>query len=258
MSKTPENSVTSHITKDGSHTLFSSKFDQYYHNPNGAVSESIHVFFEQSNLITSLKQNKPIQILEVGFGTGLNLILLLNFIDQFNYTGQIRYESIEAYPIEPDEAGKLDFGSQISKPLYQPLLREIFQKISENKPIDPIHGIDVKIHNDLFKNISLDEGQFNFVFFDAFSPEANPELWTAEVFEKVFEASSEDVVLTSYCAASSARAAMAKAGFYLARTRGALGKREMTIAAKMETKLSGFKRINEQRLINRWDAGEFG
>ena len=99
--------------------------------------------------------------------------------------------------------------------------------------------------------------KIDFIFHDAFSPEANEELWTLDVFEKLASVSSSNAVLSTYCAASSARAAMAVAGWKIAKAPGALGKREMTVASLNGEKLEAFKRVNEKRLVERFQAGDF-
>src|SRR5699024_12444280 len=85
-------------TRDGSHTIYSSRFDQHYHNPNGAIAESKYVFFEQTGLIDALKEKDEITILEVGFGTGLNLMLLYDYCLQTDSKSRINYFSVEGFP----------------------------------------------------------------------------------------------------------------------------------------------------------------
>jgi tRNA U34 5-methylaminomethyl-2-thiouridine-forming methyltransferase MnmC len=101
------------------------------------------------------------------------------------------------------------------------------------------------------------ENSYQMILFDPFSPDVNPELWTREVFRKLADWSDPDVLLATYGAASSARAAMAAAGWKVARAPGALGKREMTLAALNPEMLSGWKRVNEDRLRERYESGEF-
>lgn len=107
-------SVKLHQTKDGSSTLYSSEFDQYYHNPNGAATESLYVFFEQPGLIEFLPNADSITILEVGFGTGLNFLLLLDLIKKSNLNIPVNFYSIEAFPIKPEMATKIDFTDHLS------------------------------------------------------------------------------------------------------------------------------------------------
>ena len=124
------------------------------------------------------------------------------------------------------------------------------------KPLDDIE-VTLNLFIGKFEDFKPVEIQADFFFHDAFSPEVNQELWTTETFRRLYSIASKEAVLVTYCAASKARAAMAVAGWKLAKTQGALGKREMTVASLSEEKLSEFKRVNEKRLIERFRNGDF-
>ena len=94
MSDTSSEDANLIVTNDGSHTVYSTRFDQHYHNPNGAIAESRYVFFKKSGLLEALTNQQRITILEVGFGTGLNLLVLLDYYLQHESTAQIDYYSI--------------------------------------------------------------------------------------------------------------------------------------------------------------------
>jgi tRNA U34 5-methylaminomethyl-2-thiouridine-forming methyltransferase MnmC len=134
----------------------------------------------------------------------------------------------------------------------------------------PMHGqnevvdteiIKLNVFYGLFDAMPLEplSIKFDYVFFDAFSPEANPDLWSPAVFERILKVCAEHCILATYGAASKARAAMAVAGWKLAKCRGALGKREMTLASPSAEALQfgDLKQLSTQRLIDRWLAGEF-
>jgi tRNA U34 5-methylaminomethyl-2-thiouridine-forming methyltransferase MnmC len=246
------------ITKDGSHTLYSNRFEQHYHNPNGAVAESKHNFFEANGLYDALKQKKEITILEVGFGTGLNLLLLLDALADVKSRPAINYYSIEAYPIDACTAESFNFHEHVNHPKLAEKLSHIFSNLASgmnNFILGP--NIEAHIFNGFFDNFSVNKLQADFIFHDAFSPDVNPELWTADTFKKIKSLSSPDAILTTYSAASKAKGAMAAAGWHLAKTRGALGKREMTLASLNPDKLAGFERVNEERLARRYEEGDF-
>lgn len=248
-------------TKDGSTTLYSPRFDQHYHNPNGAVAESHYIFFETTGLQEEICQHRSFNIFETGFGTGMNLILLLDQLEKVPYSGAITYLSVEAYPIDVETVSKLRFGADTGLEKYKPLLKRIFR---EAKPgmnrfdLGPDRTLLLYIgqFNHLFEQETISE-TFQFIFHDPFSPEVNAELWTPDVFQKLLSISSSNALLTTYCAASSARASMAVAGWVVAKNRGALGKREMTLASPDPDRLSGWKLVNEKRLIERFQKGEF-
>ena len=223
-----------HITKDGSSTLYSKKYDQYYHNPNGSVSESKYLFFETPNVVQVLRENKLVTFFETGFGTGLNFLLLLDYYLSNECKSEVHFYSVEAFPV----SANLKEGMNVIKPLDE---------------------VDITLHLFIgkFENFKAEKIQADFVFHDAFSPEVNEELWTVSTFEKLKSMAKSDAVLSTYCAASKARAAMAVAGWKLAKAKGALGKREMTLTSLSDEKLTEFKRLNEERLIERFKAGDF-
>jgi len=241
------------VCRDGSHTVFSPNFGQFYHNPNGAVAESLHVFFEVSGLISMLSRHEPVRILEVGFGTGLNAMLLADLIVSLNSSSQVHFQSLEAWPISPEMARELNYRNFLSTPaLAEPIIRlfEDLQLGSASAQVLP--NLRVEVHRGTFETLQIPVGQINRIFHDPFSPEVNGELWTSAVFSRLAEWSSEDAVLTTYCAATRARAAMAIGGWFVARAPGALGKREMTIASRAEKQLEGYVRLNESRLRDRF------
>ncbi len=248
------------ITKDGSSTFYSNTYKQYYHNPNGSVSESKHVFFETPGVTDTLASQNELTILEVGFGTGLNFFLLLDYYLSKKCSMPVRYYSIEAFPITQEEASKLNYASFSDFDELRTFSGHIFSHLATGmNTIKPLPDKDIELHLFIgtFDDFSPAGLKADFIFHDAFSPEVNAELWTAGAFQKLKTFSAPDAVLSTYCAASKARAAMAKAGWYLARSRGALGKREMTIASLSDQKLASFKRVNEKRLIERFLSNDF-
>lgn len=247
-----------HTTADGSHSLYSNRFQQYYHNPNGAVSESLHVFFEHSGLIERLRSHKPVSIFETGFGTGLNLALLLDLIEKEKSQSDVSFESVEAWPITEKEAAQLNFGTFLERKNTMDLLLDIFSQLENGKRAEQTSGkVKVVVHKCRFDEVEHLCTPYTNIFHDPFSPEVNSELWTPEVFQTLRTHSKHDAILSTYCAAVSARAAMAKAGWHPAKAPGALGKREMTLASPKAEILTGYKLLNTQRLISRWNSGDF-
>ncbi|MEX2573844.1 MAG: MnmC family methyltransferase, partial [Balneolaceae bacterium] len=134
----------------------------------------------------------------------------------------------------------------------------IFQDLKPGFNEIRIHpNITLELFVGLFEQVPDTGDRFHSIFFDPFSPDVNPELWTPDVFRKLASVSDTDVLLSTYGAASKARAAMAAAGWSVARAPGALGKREMTLAALNPARLSGWKRLDETRLSERYQKGEF-
>lgn len=273
-----------HRSKDGSHTLYSSRFRQYYHNPNGAIAESRHVFFDTPGWLESAPPGEPFHLFEMGFGTGLNLLVLLESLGRMPRPPQIVYHAVEAYPLTPRQAATLNYQELLDLPDHpEPEGNsELFDSPERTRPESPERSDTPELPANLFNDLQpgknerritpsltldLYVGRFDhypgpseplgMIFFDAFSPDVNPELWTEEVFRKLAGWSAPVALLATYGAASSARAAMAAGGWHIARAKGALGKREMTIASMDPDRLSPWKRVNEKRLVERLRKGAF-
>jgi len=246
------------VTNDGSISLYSSKYNQPYHNPNGAYSESRHVFLEPSPVSTKLKNRTHLSVFETGFGTGLNLLLLMDTLIENDQNQKLNYFTIEAALIPGNFLKQSGYEELLANPF---LVNELADAVECCKPGNNRFGIGknitVNLYNGLFKNFALENTTVDIVFHDPFSLQVNTELWSKHVFETLYGWSAGEAVLTTYAAASKARAAMAAAGWHVVRAPGALGKREMTLAAKQASLLNGFKRVNEQRLVRRLESGDF-
>lgn len=247
-----------HLCKDGSHTFYSENFKQFYHNPNGAIAENQHVFFDIPGLMKRIKECGSLRILEVGFGTGLNLLILLDNIARMDKTPNIFYRSIEAFPLNIDQAVSLNYPEKLEVSNAIEILACIFRDLKPGmNRIQIKNNVTFELFVGQFDEMPDPDIQFDHIFFDPFSPEVNPELWTADTFRKLFLWSDSEVLLSTYGAASSARAAMAAAGWKIARAPGALGKREMTLAALNPERLTDWHRINDERLADRYHKGDF-
>lgn len=210
------------ITSDGSTTIHLPEWDEQYHSKHGAIQEAYHVFIK-SGLETIEK--KEISILEIGFGTGLNcLITFLESQKSINYVG------VEAYPIT---------GKEIKSLNYVSTLKAEKQAIHFNK----MHSCSWEVKHQITSNFSLlkqqkkfkeikDEDTYNLIYFDAFGARVQPELWTEEIFNKMFISLKNDGVLVTYSAKGSVRRAMQKVGFIVERLPGPPGKREMLRGTK--------------------------
>ncbi|MDX1618285.1 MAG: MnmC family methyltransferase, partial [Balneolaceae bacterium] len=188
-SKSESRSPTLEKTGDGSHTLYSNRFNQHYHNPNGAVGESLHVFFHKNGLLDRLTledSTEPLSILEVGFGSGLNLLLLLDEYLKCGATFPVTYCSIEAYPIGESIARTLNYGNYLVNRDLADRLVEIFREARPGmNRFELLPGVELLLFVGMFD--AFDPGKFraDFIFHDPFSPEANPDLWSGEVFGKL-------------------------------------------------------------------------
>lgn len=249
-----------HSTKDGSSTLYSDQFSQFYHNPNGAATESLYVFFQTSGLLKFLKKASSLAVFEVGFGTGLNFLLLADILKEQQINIPVKFYSIEAFPVDQETANKFDFKNHIKHRELDQVLPKVFKELKPGmnvlKPIDDL-DLELNLFHGTFEEFNIEGLHADFIFHDPFSPEVNAELWSLDTFTKLRSFSGSGTVLATYCAASKARGAMCAAGWFVAKAQGALGKREMTIASLSEDKLTPLKRVNEKRLGNRYRSGDF-
>ncbi|MEX0684559.1 MAG: tRNA (5-methylaminomethyl-2-thiouridine)(34)-methyltransferase MnmD [Balneolales bacterium] len=218
-------------TKDGSHTLYSAEYNQYYHNPNGAIKESLYIFFSMNGLQKALEEGKDFSVLEVGFGTGLNLMLLADMHKSIRSTSKVNFHSIESNLIDPDIAAKFNYASFLKNPDLLKSLTELFKAQPGKNVFNIAPDIELHLFNGLFDDFQDSSLKADFILHDPFSPGVNAELWNADTFSKLRDHASDNAMLSTYSSATKARDAMAKAGWTPKLIPGILGKREMTVAS---------------------------
>jgi tRNA U34 5-methylaminomethyl-2-thiouridine-forming methyltransferase MnmC len=216
-------------TQDGSHSLLSQAYGVSYHSKYGAIQESVHVFI-QAGLYPLLLSRKELAILEVGLGTGLNALLTLHETQQQGFRVS-RYEAIEAHPISIDQATALNYPAQLSE---NSALAELFRYMhscswEEAVAITPLFTL-VKRHAQL-QDMAF-APSFDLVFYDAFAPSAQPELWTQETLSIVCAALKPGGVLVTYCAKGEVKRHFKALGLKVESLPGPPGKREMIRAVK--------------------------
>lgn len=209
------------ITDDGSHTIYIPELDEHYHSTHGAIQESLYIYINQG-LFQIAKQK--ISILEIGFGTGLNAYLTYVFADHKNLN--INYFSIEKYPLSEIDYLRLNY-PHIIFPEYS----DVFEKIHRAEwdsgvIISPEFSLQ-KVHADLLTFEFNCLPQFDLVYYDAFAPGKQPEMWIDEIIQKVASTVKKDGILVTYCAKGSVRRAFSAAGFLMERIPGPKGKKEI-------------------------------
>ncbi len=213
-------------TGDGSKTIQIEDWDEQYHSKHGAIQEAYHVFIEHG---LRLFKNSHIHILEIGFGTGLNAFITL--LEAKKQQLIVDYVGVEAYPVSMDEVKELDYCEQLNANGHQQVFDTMHSSLWEGQ---------VSISNDFslfkqkkdFREVN-EVDLFNLIYFDAFGARVQPELWTEEIFEKMFKALKKDGVLVTYAAKGSVRRAMQAVGFTVERLPGPPGKREMLRGMKI-------------------------
>lgn len=217
-------------TKDGSHSLYSPDWDEYYHSQAGALQESEYVFI-QKGFRALLSESTPIHVLEVGLGTGLNTYLTALEILRAP-CGKVYYTALEPYPLDSSVLRQLNYSDLLAQNQNE---MELFTHIHQ-APYE--EWSDLTPHFSLLKwQVSLQEAEFgetyDLVYFDAFAPSKQPEMWTFALFDKIFEAMKKGGILVTYCAKGQVRRDLEKAGFKVERMEGPPGKREMLRAIKV-------------------------
>lgn len=214
------------LTADGSHTLFIPSMDEHYHSVNGAIQEAMHVFIEAG--LHSI-QKEFVRILEIGFGTGLNAFLTLRDVEE-NSRLKVEYHSIELYPLNMEVISSLNYGKIIwpdRKDLFEKLHFAKWntpEKISDNFTLCKIEG-DSNVC-DLPVDIDL-------IYFDAFAPDKQPEMWTQAIFDRLYSYTAPGGIIVTYCAKGEVRRMMQKAGYAMSRLPGPPGKRHMLYGKKI-------------------------
>lgn len=225
------NEIKVQLTKDGSHTLMSSLFDDSYHAHNGALSESQHVYIHAGfNALTT--EFNQVNILELGFGSGMNAILSLQsaLATSGKIERPIHYTSIEAYPLSLNIVSQLNYKQQLSNELAD--LFDLLHSAPWGRDIEIIPGFTLhKVHGKL-QDFQASKQDFNLIYYDAFAPSKQPELWTQDNFDKIVKIMEKGGMLVSYCANGQFKRNLKAAGFKVKAYPGALGRREMTQAWK--------------------------
>lgn len=214
-------------TSDGSTTIHLPDWDESYHSKHGAIQEAFHVFIKNGfSLFASPPEGRPVAVLEIGFGTGLNAFITL--LEAQKNKQPIDYVGVEAYPISPEEISSMNYAEALG---------------AENDQFVKLHQAEWETKNELSDYFSLtkrrqffhgieDVAQFDLIYFDAFGYRVQPELWSLEIFQKMYAALKPGGILVTYAARGVIRRNMMEAGFSVEKLAGPPGKREMFRATK--------------------------
>jgi tRNA U34 5-methylaminomethyl-2-thiouridine-forming methyltransferase MnmC len=212
------------ITADGSSSIYVEELDEQYHSVHGAVNESMHVYIKYGLEFKTAKK-KEISILEMGFGTGLNT--LLTYLN--NNSNNINYVSLEKFPVLENIVDKLNYNEiEGASNIFNKLHELDWNK--EHSLSESFTFTKVKTGLEEFESSK----KFDVIYYDAFAPDVQPELWTEDIFRKCFELLNNNGCLVTYCAKGQVKRNLKSAGFTLEGLPGPKGKREMTRAIKNE------------------------
>ncbi len=221
-------------TEDGSNSIYLPEIDETYHSSHGAIQESQHIFINLGLFETT---KSKIKILEVGFGTGLNA-----YLTAIQSSNHIEYTTFELFPLKFETIKTLNYDLRLkaSKELFLNLHQASWGNtcsINSKFELLKMQADFSKYNLNNLTNLNPDgvgdEELFDLVYFDAFSPEKQPELWTLEIFSKIYNQCSDGAILTTYCAKGQVRRNLQNAGFKVERLPGPPGKREVLRARKI-------------------------
>lgn len=226
------------ITADGSHSLHFPAVGEGYHSVHGALSEAVHVYIVPC-FEPQAKANPSVEVLEVGFGTGLNAFLTL--CKSVESGVAVNYTSIEAYPLADDIYSRLNY-PEVYKNLYGndlgldlDILFQNLHTAEWGREVEITQGFRLTKICGMVQEVPLPANTFHCVYYDAFAPQYQPELWAAELFARIATAMRDGALLTTYCCKGDVKRAMKANGLEITKLQGFANKREMLRAEKVES-----------------------
>ena len=212
-------------TRDGSTTINIKEWDECYHSRFGAIQEAQHVFIKNG---LALFENNAVSILEIGFGTGLNAFI--TFLESLKRNQTIHYVGVEGYPVSSEEAQLMNYVSELNAEPER-MVFELMHQSNWDEEIRLRNDFLFTKRNQFFDDID-DVEEFDLIYFDAFGYRVQPELWSTEIFRKMFIALKPNGILVTYAARGVVKRSMIEVGFTVEKLEGAPGKREMFRAKK--------------------------
>ncbi|MGI6319684.1 MAG: tRNA (5-methylaminomethyl-2-thiouridine)(34)-methyltransferase MnmD [Bacteroidales bacterium] len=218
------------ITEDGSTTLFFEKYNDTYHSIHGAIDEAEIVYINNGFRRANKNFKDRVKILEIGFGTGLNA--LLTALENYKSETLVEYYTIEAFPLEESEWNQLNFFQLVenreAEKIFQKLHKAQWNEMQEILPNFKLFKI--KADFTTWKPSILD---VNLIYYDAFGPDKQPEMWQEELLKKVSQIATKNAVFVTYSTKSELRHRLSNLGFEINKLPGPKGKREVLQAIKL-------------------------
>ncbi|MET0945285.1 MAG: tRNA (5-methylaminomethyl-2-thiouridine)(34)-methyltransferase MnmD [Flavobacterium sp.] len=212
-------------TLDGSTTIHLKEWDECYHSKHGAIQEAKHVFIKNG---LSLFEKDPVSILEIGFGTGLNAFI--TFLEAIQKNQKIDYVGVEAYPVNAEEVLAMNYVEELEALEFHNIFEKMHKCEWDNK-VEICDQFSLTKRKQFFDEID-DFETFDLIYFDAFGYRVQPELWSTEIFQKMYNSLKPNGVLVTYAARGVVKRSMIAVGFTVEKLAGPPGKREMFRAFK--------------------------
>ncbi len=215
------------LTRDGSHTLYAPQFDQQYHSLHGSVRESLHIYIELGlrPFLTGTTA-EPVRVFEMGLGTGLNALLTWQLADAASRP--VAYVAVEPFPVPEELARQLNYDQLTGHPGLEQI-----HKAAWSQPVELSPNFIFTRYHTTFQDYTTVGDYFDVVYYDAFSPDAQPELWTEELFHKVAAFTRPGGSLVTYCTKGNVKRALRNSGFKVKKHPGPAGKRDVLRAIRL-------------------------
>ncbi|HKG05804.1 MAG TPA: tRNA (5-methylaminomethyl-2-thiouridine)(34)-methyltransferase MnmD [Pedobacter sp.] len=216
-------------TADGSNTLYNENIGEHYHSKHGALQESKHVFIAAGlEHAVSLFPKQEISILEVGFGTGLNFLLSAAYCSWHQV--RLKYTSLEAFPLRHEELESTGYNNYVPAEIWSGMIDNYGKAMQQDVNILPDQQLRI-VHTYLHRYHT--EQQFDVLYYDAFSVQHQPEMWTEEIIAHACESIKPGGIFVTYAITGNLKRALKNIGFSIEKLPGAPGKREMLRAIKL-------------------------
>lgn len=218
------------LTADGSNTLYNESIGEHYHSKHGALQESKHVFIA-AGLAHAIETfpDQQINILEVGFGTGLNFLLTADYAAERNIP--ITYTSLEAFPLRTEELESTGYGQYVSEAVWTGMLHNYGKAMQQFAAILPEQQLRI-VHTHLHRYES--NLHFDMLYYDAFSVQHQPEMWSDEIIAHACSFLKPNGIFVTYAITGKLKRGLKAVGFTIEKLPGAPGKREMLRATKSQ------------------------
>lgn len=212
-------------TADGSHTIYVPELDEHYHSIHGAVQESMFIFIE--NGLRYCKTD-PVSVLEIGFGTGLNA--LLTAINANSGFREVNYTSIEKNQLSNEIIESLNYPEYAGENGVETF--RLIHSALWNTRVNVCHNFNLKKISADFTKYSL-TGTYDLIYFDAFGPDKQPEMWSRELFAGIAAVTNRNGIFVTYSAKGEVKRSLRACGFEVTLLPGPPGKRQMIRAVKI-------------------------
>lgn len=219
-------------TEDGSSSLFLPELNETYHSHHGALGESLHVFIRMGleHWLSRHPEAKSLRIFEVGFGTGLNALLAYEAAEKLGIN--IRYTTLEPYPLSEETVAALNYARMLAGGVYSGVFYDM-HAAAWNEPERIGARFELLKYRLKLENFMPSPSSYDLIFFDAFAPSKQAELWEKELLGKVAAMMAPEAVFTTYCAKGQLKRDLKAVGLLVETLPGAPGKKEMVRASKI-------------------------